>query len=382
MKHPKLTPKRTANGKYWQVNIPASIAADGVRERRFFSTKIEAETFSEVHRIRLLNFGRGSSALSASQMEQAVAAFERLPEGVTLAQVIGDWLRVNDATSKSVTLAVAWEDYVKAKSGSSPVYLKNLRRCLSRLSSLAAKVVAHITPADIEAAFGGVPPSSRQILGKMLNAVLNHGIKRDWLTINPMAKVDRIPVPKGETITLAPAQATALMQAAERRPDFIAYHAIAMFAGVRPYELERLTWGEVDLVEGHITITAAQSKTNRRRIVPIEPNLKAWLERAVSLGVKASGPIVSQKNLRGRLNELRKEAGLADWVQDVMRHSYASHWLAQNEDINRLTLALGHTSPTMLWKHYHRATKRTDAALYWAILPSETPTNIVAISAA
>ena len=382
MKHPKLTPKRTANGKYWQVNIPASIAADGVRERRFFSTKIEAETFSEVHRIRLLNFGRGSSALSASQMEQAVAAFERLPVGVTLAQVIGDWLRVNDATSKSVTLAVAWEDYVKAKSGSSPVYLKNLRRCLSRLSSLATKVVAHITPADIEAAFGGVPPSSRQILGKMLNAVLNHSIKRDWLVINPMAKVDRIPVIKGETTTLTPAQATALMRTAERHPEFIPYHAIALFAGVRPYELERLTWGEVDLVEGHITITAAQSKTNRRRIVPIEPNLKAWLERAVSLGVKTAGPIVSQKNLRSRLGDLRKEAGFADWVQDVMRHSYASNWLAQNEDINRLTLALGHTSPTMLWKHYHRATKRTDAALYWSIMPSETPTNIVAISAA
>ena len=142
MKHPKLTPKRTANGKYWRVNIPASIAADGLRERRFFATKIEAETFSEAQRIRQLNFGRGSSALSASQMEQAVAAFERLPVGVTLAQVIGDWLRINDATSKSVTLAVAWADYVKAKSGSSVVYLKNLRRCLSRLSSLAAKVVA------------------------------------------------------------------------------------------------------------------------------------------------------------------------------------------------------------------------------------------------
>ena len=381
MKHPKLTPKRTANGKYWQVNIPASIAPDGVRERRFFSTKIEAETFSEAHRIRQLNFGRGSSALSASQMEQAVAAFERLPAGVTLGQVVGDWLRVNDATSKSVTLAVAWADYLKAKSGSSPIYLKNLKNCLGRLSSLAAKVVAHITPADIEAAFVGIPPSSRQQIAKILCAVLNHTIKRDWLAINPMAKVDRIPVPKGETITLAPAQATALMQAAERRPDFIAYHAIAMFAGVRPYELERLTWGEVDLVEGHITITAAQSKTNRRRIIPIEPNLKAWLERAVALGVKTAGPIAPQKNLRNRLVDFRKEAGFADWVQDVMRHSYASHWLAQNEDINRLTLALGHTSPTMLWKHYHRATKRTDAALYWAIMPSEAPTNIVAISA-
>ena len=380
MKHPKLTPKRTANGKYWRVNIPASIAPDGVRERRFFGTKIEAETFSEAHRIRLLNFGRGSSALSASQMEQAVAAFERLPVGVTLAQVIGDWLRINDATSKSVTLAVAWADYVKAKSGSSVVYLKNLRRCLSRLSSLAAKVVAHITPADIEAAFGGVPPSSRQILGKMLNAVLNHSIKRDWLTINPMFKVDRIPVIKGETTTLTPAQATALMQCTETKPELILYNAIGLFAGVRPYELERLTWDEIDISRNEIRVTAAQSKTGKLRRIPIEPNLKAWIDRALALGVKPKGRIAAVKNLRDRLRELKAAAGHGHWVQDVMRHSYASCWLAQFGDINRLTLALGHTSTNMLWRHYHASTSQADAALYWAIVPSVKPTNIVAIT--
>jgi len=36
------------------------------------------------------------------------------------------------------------------------------------------------------------------------------------------------------------------------------------------------------------------------------------------------------------------------WVQIVMRHSYASYWLAEHGEIDRLTIFLGHTNPTML----------------------------------
>ena len=63
-----------------------------------------------------------------------------------------------------------------------------------------------------------------------------------------------------------------------------------------------------------------------------------------------------------------------------MRHSYASFWLAQNGDINRLTLNMGHESSDMLWRHYHKASKRKDAERYWQITPSVQNGKLVAFA--
>lgn len=381
MRYPNFTPKKTSLPKHpWTVNLPANITPNGKRVRRFFKTKVAADAFAEVHRIRQLNFGRGSTMLTASQLEQATAAFERLPEGVTLAAVVTEYLERRAASSRSVTLSAAWANYLQVKTGISPVYRQAVDTSLRSLKSLADRIVAELTPAIVEEALGGMLLYRRQSTIKHLTAVLNHAVKRDWLAINPMVKVDRIPIVKGETVTLTPAQATALMQSTETKPELILYNAIGLFAGVRPYELERLTWDEIDIVRNEIRVTAAQSKTGKLRRIPIEPNLKAWIDRALALGVKPKGRIAAVKNLRDRLREVKAAAGHGHWVQDVMRHSYASCWLAQFGDINRLTLALGHTSTDMLWRHYHASTSQADAALYWAIVPSVEPTNIVAIT--
>jgi len=80
------------------------------------------------------------------------------------------------------------------------------------------------------------------------------------------------------------------------------------------------------------------------------------------------------------LRAIRNAAGLTEWEQDVMRHSYASYWLAEHSDINRLTLQMGHESAGMLWKHYHKASKRKDAERYWKITPRDVGEKIVPIT--
>ena len=159
------------------------------------------------------------------------------------------------------------------------------------------------------------------------------------------------------------------MKAVASHNDLIPYHAFALFAGIRPLELERLHWKSVNIAERHIEITSEVSKTSRRRIIDMEPNLIRWLSSYSSGGGKTEGIVTPQKNLRKRLRDIRTLAGIGKWTQDVMRHSFASYWLAEHGDINRLTLFMGHENPTMLWKHYHKASKRADAARYWQIVP-------------
>ena len=52
----------------------------------------------------------------------------------------------------------------------------------------------------------------------------------------------------------------------------IPYLALWLFAGVRPLEIERLTWA--DFLDDYIEISAAKAKTRQRRLVCLSDNLK------------------------------------------------------------------------------------------------------------
>ena len=181
-------------------------------------------------------------------------------------------------------------------------------------------------------------------------------------------------MPRDEVVTLTHAEARALMGAAASDPELIPFHALGLFAGIRPMELQRLEWSAIDLEEGHIEIGPNVSKTGRRRIIGMEPNLVKWLNAFRAEHGARRGLVTPRENLRGRLREIRTRAGFEKWTQDVMRHSYASYWLAQHGDINQLTLFMGHESPDMLWRHYHKASKKRDAERYWRILPPAAKT--------
>jgi integrase len=106
-----------------------------------------------------------------------------------------------------------------------------------------------------------------------------------------------------------------------------------------------------------------------RRIVDIEPLLLRWLDYYIRSGGRIDGSIAPEKNLRKRLRTIRVGAGFDRWPQDAPRRTYASNWLAANHDVNRLNNLMGHTSPAMLWQHYHRAVTQRHAAIFWKIEP-------------
>ena len=152
--------------------------------------------------------------------------------------------------------------------------------------------------------------------------------------------------------------------------------AIGAFAGVRDAEIKRLDWHEVNVARGHIEIKGAKAKSARRRIIPIQPNLAAWL-RPYS-GMKGS---VVPEGARGKLDCVRKRAGLLKWPNNGLRHSFASYRLAAIHDAPRVGSELGHTSPQMLYSTYRELVLPEEAERYWKIAPADQSANIVAFSA-
>jgi integrase-like protein/restriction endonuclease len=141
--------------------------------------------------------------------------------------------------------------------------------------------------------------------------------------------------------------------------------AIGAFAGLREAEIQRLHWNEIDLARGHIEVTAAKAKSARRRIVPMQPNLTAWLRPYSGM----TGNVVPL-NARAKLERARKVAGLVKWPQNGLRHSFASYRLASIHDAPRVSAELGHASPHMLYSTYRELVHPEEAERYWKIEPA------------
>ena len=380
-----LKPKETQNEDWpWLVNIPKGISSSGKRERRFFKTKALAETFAKQQRIRVQNYGTSVSTLPPGKIEEAAIAFERLaPFGVNLTTVVDEYVRRRETDAKSCPFSEAFRLFEEHKpKRRSDSYRHQLKQTRSRFEVLQERLVSTISRKEIEAELDGVPPGARNAFLRVLRAVFNFAIKREWTESNPVLKIDMADVDRGEIKVLTLKQTGGLLSASLKiDPEMLPYHALGLFAGIRPKELDRMTWEQIHMRDREIKLPPEVTKTRNGRTIAMEPVLFRWLNYHIKAGGRNSGEIVPKKNQRTRLRRIREKAGATPWIQDAMRHSYASHWLKAYDDKDKLLGYMGHATDDMLINNYLRAVDRKTAARYWKIEPPKAPGNVVSMVA-
>jgi integrase len=131
-------------------------------------------------------------------------------------------------------------------------------------------------------------------------------------------------------------------------------------------------------------VRAGNSKTKRRRTVPMPANLIAWLRPLA----KDEGKVVALADLtirQKRLKPAREKAKLARWPHDCLRHSAATYMLQREGDAARVALWLGHTQE-VLHEHYKGLLSDPKHAEEWfAIMPAaiaRRPRNVIPMRAA
>jgi integrase len=158
-----------------------------------------------------------------------------------------------------------------------------------------------------------------------------------------------------------------------------------LFGGLRPAEIQRLTWAAVDLDEGTVIVAGAQAKTRRRRVVDLGENAVAWLRRAgVRAGVSST---ICGSFWDARWRMFRRSLGWAvgsrekgmvemkvkpvhgEWPHNALRHTYASMHYAMHQDEAKLQAQMGHESAAMLHRHYRALKTRKEAERFWALRP-------------
>lgn len=377
---PKFEFKKSNKG--WVINVPPSVSASGRRERLYFDTRdaarVEAQRLADKYR----KHGEEAAAVSPSIAADASKAIAILApfQNVSLATAARFYADHHDARAKAPTLALAWDQAIKKRVNHRPTTLRDYKAWKKALpASLLSMNVVDITPDLITGALDDVTSGTTRWNNglRYLSTVLQECVAKGSLAENPARKVFRARQPeRDDEVTVYTAdQIKALFAACRNYDDGIDREcsvcalpfAILAFAGIRPNELERLDWGDVDVAQGVIRLGSSKTKKARRRNVRIHPTLKAWIDTVPE--TRRVGRITPPR-WRYRSARVRREAGIDGLeMMDALRHSFGTYLLATENNLEMLKSDMGHEHIRVFLNHYHKAVTCEEAEPYWKVLP-------------
>jgi integrase len=270
---------------------------------------------------------------------------------------------------------------LKTRRNASERYLQDLKYQLAKLSEKFSVNVDTVTTRDLQSWFDGMKAAPRSVrnVRSVASSFFKFAEARGYIAKgeNPATATERIKTKTADAIEIyTPDELARLLAAA---PDTLKpVLAIQAFAGFRTAELMRLDWQNVKLKRGHIEISADNAKTASRRIVPILPNLAAWLNDSAN----KTGKVFPQGN--DRYHELQREVAKRTETEklaavklkhNALRHSFISYRVADIQNVAQVALEAGN-SPAMIFGHYRELVTADDAKTWFAIAP-EQPANVV-----
>jgi hypothetical protein len=129
--------------------------------------------------------------LTPGRMSEANEAYRRLDDfDIRLLDVVNDWITRHKAATASVSLSVLFDEYLATNSHRSAKYLKQIEICKEKLSSLHKIKVSNLEPRQLSKILEGISPGNRNAYMRYLSAIFNLGIKRSYLSINPISKLE------------------------------------------------------------------------------------------------------------------------------------------------------------------------------------------------
>lgn len=362
----------------WVVYWPADEPGKPRRYKRF-KTEKEASRFLKKKETEIANHGRKVAGLRDQVKKEAEWALSELaPYGVTLREVVAEYVEARKRAEKSEIVTEAVPEFIegKEKAGRSKRYLGDLTAKLNRFAdTFGERKLSEITVSDIDAWLEGlgVAPVTRNGFRRVLVVFFEWGRRKEYNQENPARLSETATVKRKAVPIFTPGELRVILNHAPA--NLVPVLALGAFAGLRPEEIRRLDWRQVNFLRERIEIDAETSKTAEHRYVPLSPTLKEWLQPIA----KAAGP-VAPPNLYRRLwnfhktlaeKDEKKGRPAVEWKHNALRHSFASYSLAKEEDAARVALWLGHASPTMTFQHYRERVEAEAAKEWFSVLPDD-----------
>ncbi len=397
----------------WKIDVPKSVSDSGKRYKAWFKTRDKARE----HLAGINGTAEPTTAIAPSLAMEAdkariilepwnldlveaaknlAAALEALGDAGSLLEAAKAFRATHVSRNASKPMGEAVATYLTSREDLRDSTQKSYRYTLeSTFRPLAETVLADITTDDLAAILEAKAPTSRAVHKRNLCTFWRWASTppRGWATMDTVAALEAVRVSSDNDIVIfTPAEVKALMHAAEAEGTAAAAaFAIAVFGGVRMAELSRLTWRDVG--EDYIEIGKSIAKKHSRRLVPICPTLRAWID--ATRGDNAADESIVPSNWKevskcvrrragwqviARLLDAQVEAGKMKelpkatrgiWPSNACRHTCASVQVAIGTPLDDLTFKFGHSGGhDLLRKHYVSRLTKKDALVILATGPN------------
>ena len=243
------------------------------------------------------------------------------------------------------------------------------RRFMKHCPGLAQRRVRSMGPQEcaryIEQAFD--TPRQRQKARLILSGVFGTAVKQEWCDTNPVAKVEAPRVVEHPIQVLTPQEIEQITATAQKYQGGNCAAAVGMmlYAGIRPHEVTRLRWEQVDLQQKAIYISPQHSKTGGARRITIQKPLLHILQQHRD----ANAARICPPNWLHHWRKLRQAAGwksaVHPWHQDALRHTFASYHLSYFRSYTELQCEMGHRDATLLRTRYVDQRGVVNARAFW-----------------
>lgn len=183
----------------------------------------------------------------------------------------------------------------------------------------------------------------------ILNSVFLYAIKHNWCKLNPVSSISLKTIKEERIAILTRKQINSLMNAMENKDLHCMQAAVRLmlWCGIRPGEVQRLRWRDINFKEMEVYVDGQASKTGGARAVPL---------RGAALDLKQFQKkyqdFIAPRNWARLWAKLRRRAGFRRWQKDALRHTFASLHLKCFHNINLLQEEMGHRDSSLLRTRY------------------------------
>jgi integrase/recombinase XerD len=375
-KVPKFQVQNTPRG--WKLNVPRSISDTGKKQELYFPTREKAQDKAKKLRDGYRSHGEMASALPPRVADDALKAWLILePLGFTLTQAARELAARHDLEAKSVKVSQAVEEWIAtAEAGLRKPTVKSYQSTASKLlPNLGDRNMASVTGGEILDLLKG---KSLDLHWRNASALWGWASKlpRGWCHAGIFAGIEMSRQKSESDIgVLYPQQVMKLFEIAVAHfPETVCVYAVGFFGGARVEELKKLEGTEIS--SDGVEIGAKIAKKRRRRYIPMNDTLRAWLEKypfkpcpnwvEKHKAVRA----LCGWDVKARILDHLPHATLGSWPRNAIRHTHASAEIANGALLEDLLFRFGHTEDAeTLRSHYvGRYTKR-QAVEYFSITP-------------
>lgn len=353
------------------LDIPAGLAPDGKRHRRYFPSKKEADDEKSRLTAEIRRHGTDSPLLPLTEQLALKELSEKVARlGGDLRAIVNDW--VARQAKSSIAVSELCEDFIDNRAaGFSAPYVTAISNSVSHWKRHYGNVVARSIDGKMARDMlnkMGATPSMWNFHRRHLSVIMSHAVSLGFAEFNPFAQLKPRATPPRTIHILTPDQMVAALAVASKSRNagwLVPYLALCGFSGCRVEEVYRLNWPAIG--EKQIDLPIAGTKTKSRRLVAISPNLAEWL--APYRQPKGCVVPLTPNRWGKAMQEFRAKLPF-EWHQNVLRHSFCSYHLASTGNMHDTAMEAGHRTTKMLFQHYLNGVTKDEAAEWWDIRPA------------